>query len=240
MDNFETFKEIHERYDIIYERAHSAAEKSGRNINEIKIIAVSKTQHAKIIECAYKSGLRYFGENYVQEFTDKYEIINDHGFKDIEWHFIGHLQSNKVKYIANFVHCIHSVDSLKLASEIDKRALAANRKIDILLQLNTSGEYSKSGCEPQNLTEFAESVLNLNNVNILGLMTIGTFTDDELVQRKEFSLLRNSLNNLNRELSMDWKELSMGMTGDFETAIEEGATILRIGTAIFGERKYNH
>jgi hypothetical protein len=182
--------------------------------------------------------LKYFGENYVTELREKYEQLNAIGVVVPEWHFIGHLQSNKVKYIAEFITMIHSVDSLKLAEEIDKRAQQHGRVIDVLIQINTSGEDSKSGIEPEDATELTEQILNLKNLKLKGLMTIGTFTDDESLQRQEFTLLRNTLNSVNEKLGTDLNELSMGMTGDYPVAISEGATMVRIGTAIFGERHY--
>jgi pyridoxal phosphate enzyme (YggS family) len=240
MDSLETFREINENYNLIVDRAKIASEKAKRNFDDIKIIAVSKTHPAKIVEIAYNTGIRVFGENYVQEFIDKHEIIADKGLVDLEWHYIGHLQTNKVKYIAPFVNMIHSVDSVKLAAEIDKRAALAERNIDILIQLNTSSEPNKSGCDTEQYIEIAGEIDEFENITIKGLMTIGTFTDDERIQRAEFSLLRNSLEEANRQLGKKWTQLSMGMTGDFEIAIDEGATMVRIGTAIFGNRIYKN
>jgi pyridoxal phosphate enzyme (YggS family) len=134
---------------------------------------------------------------------------------------------------------IHSVDSEKLADEINKRAAQHNRKISVLIQINTSGEESKSGIEPEDAPELAKRLMTMENIELRGLMTIGTFTDDETIQRREFSLLRNTLEKVNTECGLHLTELSMGMTGDFEVAIDEGATMVRIGTAIFGERNYN-
>lgn len=238
MDSELTCLEIKKKYEDIFSRLLKAAEKSGRNPSDINIIPVSKTHASKVLECAYKTGIKVFGENYVQEMADKHEILNKKGFDDIQWHFIGHLQTNKVKYIAPFVNYIHSVDSYKLASEISKRAANLNRTINIMLQVNTSGEPNKSGCDPDYLIDLAAESLELSNINIEGLMTIGTFTDDEYIQRKEFSLLREILNDVNRQLDKNWSHLSMGMTGDFEVAIDEGATMIRVGTAIFGSRIY--
>ncbi len=175
----------------------------------------------------------------MQELVDKFDYFNFNNLEQPEWHFIGHLQTNKVKYIIPFVHLIHSVDSIKLAEEINKRASSINKVQNILLQINTSGEKSKSGCEPEDAISLTEDILKLRNVNLLGLMTIGTFTDDENQQRKEFSILRNKLNEINNTLNLNLKELSMGMTSDYTVAIEEGATMVRIGTAFFGYRNYN-
>lgn len=233
-------KFIREHFDEVYYKAEKAAIKAGRNINDIKIIAVSKTQPAKVLEAAAEAGLKYFGENYVQELTDKYDILSNRGLNNIEWHFIGHLQTNKVRFLSHFIDYIHSVDSYKLAEEISKRAGYAEKTNNILVQINTSNELSKSGCDPEDAPALINDILKLPNINVKGLMTIGTFTDDEKLQRTEFSLLRKTLNEVNEELGTDFKELSMGMTGDYEIAIDEGATMVRIGTAIFGSRIYKN
>ncbi len=231
-------EQLKARYDTIYERALKAAQKAQRDIDSFKIIAVSKTQTADYVADAVSAGIKYFAENYVNELDDKQEILRNAGIIVPEWHFIGHLQSNKVKYIAGFITMIHSVDSKKLADEINKRAEQNNRKINVLIQINTSGEESKSGIEPKDAPELAKSFLNLKNIELKGFMTIGTFTDDETIQRREFSLLRNTLETVNKVYGIELRELSMGMTGDYEVAIDEGATMVRIGTAIFGERHY--
>lgn len=240
MDSQETQLELKSRYEDIVSRVNKAALKSGRNPDDIKIIPVSKTHPAKILECAYKSGIKIFGENYVQELNDKYDILHDKGIKDIEWHYIGHLQTNKVRFIAPFVDYIHSVDSLKLATEISKRGEFAERTIKILVQINTSGELNKSGIEPDEATILISQIIDLPNIEISGLMTIGTFTDDEQIQRQEFSTLRNTLDEINSKIGCNFKHLSMGMTSDFEIAIDEGATMIRVGTAIFGTRTYKN
>ncbi len=202
----------------------------------IKIIAVSKFKPAEMLLEAYNLGLKRFGENYVQELVDKYQELP----KDIEWHFIGHLQSNKVKYIAPFVHMIHSVDSFKLLVEINKQAKKNERIIDCLIQIYIAEEDSKSGIEE---TEFFEmlnngSINDLTNIRICGLMGMSTFTENLEQIRKEFKLLKTisdkarSFEHKNIEL----KEISMGMSGDWQIAIEEGSTMIRIGSAIFGNR----
>ncbi|MBE2188099.1 MAG: YggS family pyridoxal phosphate-dependent enzyme [Desulfobulbaceae bacterium] len=230
---------LRQRFDIITQNAEKAALGANRDIGDIKIIAVSKIQKFDHVADAVGAGLKYFGENYVAELREKHVQLTEIGVSVPEWHFIGHLQTNKVKYIAEFITMIHSVDSLKLAEEIDKRAQQHERVIDVLIQINTSGEESKSGIEPEDAPELAEKILKLKNVKLRGLMTIGTFTDDESLQRQEFKLLRNTLNSVNEKLGTDLKELSMGMTGDYAVAISEGATMVRIGTAIFGERHYD-
>ncbi|MBX3043602.1 MAG: YggS family pyridoxal phosphate-dependent enzyme [Candidatus Kapabacteria bacterium] len=240
MDCEEVQNEIGQKYNEIKERAVIAAKKAGRSPEEVKVLSVSKTQPARTVECAYSAGLRCFGENYVQEMSDKFDILKNKGIDDIEWHFIGHLQSNKVRFLSPFVNFIHSVDTFKLANEIDKRAESEGRIVNCLLQINTSGEISKSGCDPDDAENLMGSIIKLNSIRVVGLMTIGTFTNDEYLQRKEFRLLRNTLDNINKSFGLKLNQLSMGMTGDFEVAIDEGATMVRIGTAIFGERHYRN
>lgn len=229
---------IKQNISLIKSNIEQVAKKFSRNAEKIKIIAVSKTQSIEAISAAFYAGATIFGENYVQELVEKQSQLSSQGIFP-EWHFIGHLQTNKVKYIAPFVSLIHSVDSEKLASEISRQAEKNNRTIDFLLQINTSGEISKFGCEPDEAITLAEKVSSLPNVKLKGLMTIGTFSDDEAIIRKEFRLLRSKLEEINYKLGLNLNELSMGMSHDYEIAIEEGATMVRIGTAIFGERQYN-
>lgn len=234
--NNETIKQ---NFLLIKSRIEQTAKKFSKNFEKIKIIAVSKTHTPQAIVAAYEAGARIFGENYVQELTEKQKILEEKGMIP-EWHFIGHLQTNKVKYIAPFVSLIHSVDSEKLALEISRQAQKHNRTIDILMQVNTSGEISKSGCEPEESVDLAEKIIKIPNIKLLGLMTIGTFSDNETIIRREFRLLKSILDEINSKLSINLTELSMGMSHDFEIAIEEGSTMVRIGTAIFGERDYSH
>ncbi|MER3328223.1 MAG: YggS family pyridoxal phosphate-dependent enzyme [Candidatus Kapaibacterium sp.] len=205
---------------------------------KVTILSVSKSHPLEALTNAYESGLRVFGENYVQEMVDKYETISEDMKSNIEWHFIGHLQTNKVKYIAPFVNCIHSVYKLKLAKEIDKRAKENNRTINVLLQVNTSGEDSKSGCEPQLAEEVIKNSLGLENLKFIGLMTISGLESTDEERKEEFKLLRKIRDEIEKKLSIELPELSMGMTSDYHEAIEEGATMIRIGTAIFGKRVY--
>jgi len=234
-EEIDQFKEIDNEIKTI---VNDAVAKANRN-DFVKTIAVSKTKPIEMLHNAYNAGIKVFGENYVQELVDKSEYFLNLNINDVEWHFIGHLQTNKVKYIVPFVDFIHSVDSLKLAEEINKRAEQNNKTQKILLQVNTSGEESKSGCEPEDALGLAREILKLMNIELQGLMTIGTFTDDEFQQRKEFTMLRNLLNDINTNLNLNLNELSMGMTNDYPVAIDEGATMVRIGTAYFGERNYN-
>lgn len=201
-----------------------------------RLVAVSKTQPVDKIEEAYAANQRVFGENKAQELTSKYEQLP----KDIEWHMIGHLQSNKVKYIAPFVHLIHSVDSLKLLTEIDKQAKKVNRVINCLLQIHIASEDTKFGFSENEALEMLQSreFQSLKNINIVGLMGMATLTGDQAQIRKEFKALKNLFDKIKglKIASVDMKELSMGMSNDYKIAMEEGSTLIRVGTAIFGER----
>jgi pyridoxal phosphate enzyme (YggS family) len=205
-----------------------------RNPQDIKLIAVSKFFGVDAIKEANRLGITDFGENKAQELRDKYEILGD----KVTWHFIGTLQRNKVKYAVRAASYIHSVDSQTLADEINKEAKKLNKVQNILLEVNTSNEESKSGlsekAEVLNLVKYCST---LQNVKLIGLMTMAPFTDDTKIIRKSFAYLRNLKDEINQN-GFDLKELSMGMTNDYEIAIEEGATMLRIGSAIFGERNY--
>ena len=232
--------DIKTNFEQIKIRVHDAAIKYGRNPDEITIVAVTKTQTANIIKAGIDAGITVFGENYAQELKEKNDLLGGNA-KKVQWHFIGHLQTNKVKFIIPFVNMIHSVDSHHLAEEISQQAQKNNRTIEVLLQVNTSGEESKSGCVPGNIYTFAKDVINIPNLDVKGLMTIGSFTDDEIQIRKEFRMLRSIKDELNNNYGLiQFKHLSMGMTGDFEIAIEEGSTFIRIGTAIFGQRDYSN
>jgi len=203
----------------------------------VNLVAVSKYKPVEEILDAYNAGQRIFGENKAQEMSAKYPVLP----KDIEWHFIGHMQTNKVKYIAPFVALIHSVDSLKLLKEINKQAVNNNRAICCLLQFHIAEEESKFGFS---LAE-AEEMLNgnefskLKNIRLCGVMGMATFTEDEAQVRKEFKQLKQHFEKIKQyyfAAEEDFKEISMGMSGDFKIAIEEGSTLVRIGTAIFGNR----
>lgn len=204
-----------------------------------RLIAVSKTQPPEKILEAYHAGQRVFGENKVQELTTKYEALP----KDIQWHMIGHLQSNKVKYITPFISLIHSVDSVKLLQEIDKQSRKANRVIDCLLQIHIAAEETKFGFSEQEAIQLfqSETLAQLGNVKIIGLMGMATLTENANQIRKEFRGLKSLFEKIKSHYAndrVDMKELSMGMSSDYSLAIEEGSTFIRIGTAIFGERNY--
>ncbi|NLY43966.1 MAG: YggS family pyridoxal phosphate-dependent enzyme [Clostridiaceae bacterium] len=223
----------------IKNRIARAAQKAGRSADEITLVAVTKTVAPDIINQAIELGIRNIGENKVQELLSKYDVIERKG--DVHWHLIGHLQTNKVKYIVDKVDLIHSVDSIRLAEEINKRAQKINRVVDILIQVNVSQESSKFGIEVSQCDEIIRHISALPYIRIKGLMTIAPFTQDPEEVRPYFRMLRNLSIDIKQKkydnVSMEY--LSMGMTGDFEVAIEEGANLVRIGTAIFGERNYN-
>lgn len=221
--------------DHVRSRVQAACLRSGRNPDDVSIVGVSKTQPIDTIVKARNLGIRTFGENYVQELLLKH--AHD-GLDDVSWHFIGHLQSNKVKYIAPFVRMIHSVDSASLAHEISRQAVKFHRRIDILFQVNTSGESSKSGVALKDLLPLVRDCISLPSIRLCGLMTIPAPVDDADDVRSEFRLLRELCDSVRTELSLpSFVELSMGMSDDYEVAIEEGATIIRPGTALFGSRR---
>lgn len=204
------------------------------------LVAVSKTHPPELVLQAYEAGQRVFGENKAQEMVAKYEVLP----KDIQWHLIGHLQSNKVKYIAPFVHLIHSVDSLKLLQEIDKQASKNKRIISCLLQVHIAQEESKFGFSPDELDVFLQSseLPLLQSIRIIGLMGMASFTDNTDQVRQEFKTLKKFFEELKQRIlppNVSMTELSMGMSGDYTIAIEEGSTMVRIGSAIFGNRNYS-
>lgn len=238
-ENILSPEQIRSNWEAVKSKALDAAVVSGRNPDDITIVAVAKTHPSGMIKNAIEAGIGNIGENYVQEMVQKYKELAELGIEVPKWHFIGHLQTNKVKYIIPFVDMIHSVDSAHLAEEISKQAQKLGRTIDILLQVNTSGEESKSGCEPQDIYKLAEELSRLQNIKIHGLMTIGTFSNDEVIIKREFRLLRSLRDELAVKFpEIDFHHLSMGMTNDYPIAIAEGATLVRVGTAIFGERDY--
>ena len=207
--------------------------------SHVKLVAVSKTKPVEDLEEAYNSGQRAFGENKAQEMINKHPLLPE----DIEWHFIGHLQRNKVKYIVPFVSLIEAVDSMRLLREINKEALKNSRTVNCLLQFHIATEETKFGLDLEEAFAILDDpgFTDINNICITGVMGMATFTDDEMKLRKEFSSLRNIFNTVNEKYFNNdsrFKEISMGMTGDYKIAIEEGSTIVRIGTGIFGERNY--
>lgn len=227
---------IPENIERIRQRIALACSRRGRNPLEVTVVAVSKTFSGEMIREAVRAGLHDVGENYVQELLGKREELAG---EDIRWHFIGHLQSNKVKYIAEWIHLIHALDNTSVARELDKRAEKSRRVLDVLIEVNTTGESSKFGVPPERTVKFVRDLAAYSNIRIAGLMTIGPFMPDPEASRPMFRQLRQLRDEVAAlgQSNVDAKHLSMGMTGDFEVAIEEGATLVRIGTAIFGSRK---
>ena len=226
-----------ENYLAVEEKVKEACRRAGRSRDEVTLIAVSKTKPMSMIEELLPLGVVDFGENKVQELTAKEEALPSH----IRWHMIGHLQRNKVKYIVDKAFLIHSVDSLRLAEAISQEAGKKNGTADIPIEVNVAGEDSKFGVRPEETAALAEAISKLPNISVKGLMTIAPFVENAEENREVFRNLR--------KLSVDIEEkkfnnvtmavLSMGMTGDYEVAIEEGATMVRVGTGIFGERDYS-
>ena len=220
----------------VKKRISEAAKAAGRNENEVTLIAVSKTKPVEMIKEAYDTGIRDFGENKVQEIMEKYPLLPS----DIRWHLIGHLQTNKVKYIIDKVCMIHSVDSLKLAEEISRQAVKHNVTVDILIEVNVAAEESKFGVRPEDAIDLCRDISTLPGIRIRGLMTVAPFTSDPEENRPVFCALRQLFVDIDGKnidnVCMDC--LSMGMSGDYTVAIEEGATLVRVGTSIFGQRDY--
>jgi hypothetical protein len=221
----------------IEERIRTSAQRVGRNPDSVRLVAVSKTQPAEAVKAALEAGQQLFGENYVQEFLEKAQQLP----ASVEWHFIGSLQSNKVKYLAGLTTLIHSVDRLSLAREIDRQWEKIGKPCDILLQVNISGEETKSGTTSEDLLQLARESSLLPHLRVRGLMTMPPFFDEPERVRPYFRELRRLAEVLTAEQipGITMEELSMGMSGDFEVAIEEGATLVRVGSAIFGERYYH-
>jgi pyridoxal phosphate enzyme (YggS family) len=219
----------------VMERIGNAAAKAGRDSSEIKLVAVTKRVEPERIINAMSLGVNTFGENYAQEFRDKFKVLEQEVGQEIKWHYIGWLQKNKVKYIMGKVELIHSLDSLSAAGEINKRAENMGITVPVLIEVDTGGEESKGGVNPSNLEEFLNELSGLSSIEVQGLMTMPPYFDDPEMARPYFIRLRELRDSLLASFPK-LKELSMGMSGDLEVAIEEGATILRVGSAIFGER----
>lgn len=214
-----------------------ACKKSGRNVQDVTLIAVSKTKPVSMVQEIYDCGIRKFGENKVQDMCQKFEEMP----KDIEWHMIGHLQRNKVKYIVDKVGMIHSVDSMRLAEEISKEAVKQQCNVDILVEVNIANEETKFGFKAEETLDFVREASKLPSIRIRGLMTSAPFVENPEENRKYFKALKQLCVDINAKNidNVDMDVLSMGMTNDYIVAIEEGATHVRVGTAIFGERNYN-
>ena len=220
----------------VEEKISAACQRAGRNREDVTLIAVSKTKPVETLKEAYDLGIRVFGENKVQELTQKYEVLP----KDIHWHMIGHLQTNKVKYIIDKEDLIHSVDSLNLAQTVEKEAAKHGLVKDILIEVNVAEEESKFGLRMEEVIPFLEQISGFSHVRVRGLMTIAPFVENAEENRSIFADLhklsvdieKKNIDNVNVSI------LSMGMTNDYEVAIEEGATMVRVGTGIFGARNY--
>lgn len=228
---------INENISKVRENIVKACEKAGRNPEEVTLIAVSKTKPVSAIEEALLSGTLDYGENKVQELCDKYDVLP----KNIRWHMIGHLQRNKVKYLVGKTYLVHSVDSLRLAEQIENEFAKHNQVCDILVEVNIAQEESKFGINAKQTEELIRKIAKFEHVRIKGLMTIAPYTEDPESNRdyfREIKKLSVDIRDKNIDnVSMD--VLSMGMTGDYMVAVEEGATMVRVGTGIFGERNYN-
>ncbi|MGC4019617.1 MAG: YggS family pyridoxal phosphate-dependent enzyme [Muricomes sp.] len=227
---------LKEQLEEVEHRIQAACDKAGRKREEVTLIAVSKTYPSPVLMEAYNLGVRVFGENKVQELTGKYEELPH----DISWHLIGHLQTNKVRYIIDKVELIHSVDSLKLAEAIEKEAAKKNCTVKILIEVNVAQEESKFGVKPEEVIPLIEKLSVFEHIKVCGLMTIAPFVENPEDNRPIFANLQKlsvdikakNIDNVNVSI------LSMGMTNDYEVAIEEGATMVRVGTGIFGARNY--
>lgn len=227
---------IRENIEHVENTIDEACRQSGRDRSEVTLIAVSKTKPVEMLKEAYETGCRDFGENKVQELVDKYEVLP----KDIRWHMIGHLQRNKVKYIVDKVYLIHSVDSLRLAEEISKEAAKKNVDVNILVEVNVAGEETKFGTGCEETKQLVRDIAQLPHVHIQGLMTIAPYVENSEENRIYFQQLKKLSVDISSENidNVSMKVLSMGMTGDYAVAVSEGATYVRVGTGIFGERNY--
>lgn len=227
---------LKEQLSEVENKIQAACDRAGRSREEVTLIAVSKTKPVAVLQEAYDLGVQVFGENKVQELTEKYEALP----KDIHWHMIGHLQTNKVKYIVDKVDMIHSVDSVKLAETIEKEAAKKNCVVNILIEVNVAEEESKFGIKIDEVIPFVEKIATFSHIRVCGLMTIAPFVENseenrlifENLHKLSVDITRKNIDNVNVNV------LSMGMTNDYEVAIEEGATMVRVGTGIFGVRNY--
>ncbi len=228
---------VTENLKVVEDRVLQACIRSGRRREDVCLIAVSKTKPVSMIEEALTQGILDFGENKPQELRDKYEVLP----KEIRWHMIGNLQRNKVKYVVGRSVMIHSVGSSELAREIDKEAAKRGLVQPCLIEVNVAKEASKGGIFPEQAIDFARDISSLSHIQVEGLMTIAPFVTDPEENRVHFRALRNLAVDINMENidNISMRHLSMGMTGDYEVAIEEGATMVRVGTGIFGERNYD-
>lgn len=232
----DTIEQLRQNLATVRQRIDQACEQAGRDPKDVRLLAVSKTHPAEFLRLAYAAGLRMLGENKIQEAYQKWQDLED--LTDLEWSVIGHLQTNKARYVARFASEFHALDSLRLAQVLDQRLTLEDRYLDVLVQINTSGEESKYGIAPEDAPELIKQLGQFSRLRVRGLMTLAMNSEDSEAVRGCFIQLRelrDSLQAIAPE-GMQLKELSMGMSGDFELAIAEGATIVRIGQAIFGAR----
>ena len=227
---------IAENVKNLQKRIEQICQKCGRKVDDVLLIAVSKTFSAELIQEAIDAGQIDFGENYVQELREKYKVLSE---KKINWHFIGHLQSNKVKYIAEYINLIHSVDDLNLGKEISKRAERYGRIQNVLVEVHTTDEATKFGVPPEQTISLIKELSRLSHLRVCGLMTMGPFSDNPNDSRSSFRCVTDLKKQIEAEgiANVQMRHLSMGMTHYFEVAIEEGSTLVRIGTAVFGRRE---
>lgn len=225
---------VKENLAIVEDKVKAACDKAGRSYGSVTLIAVSKTKPVRLVEQAYEYGIRQFGENKAQEMKEKYDMLP----KNIEWHFIGHLQTNKIKYVLGRAALIHSVDSLHLAEAIEAECVKKGLEADVLVEVNVAQEETKSGIKTEEAEGLVKDIARLPHVHVKGLMTIAPFVENAGNNRMIFRTLKElSVDIAGKNIdNVSMNILSMGMTNDFETAIEEGATHIRVGTAIFGER----
>jgi pyridoxal phosphate enzyme (YggS family) len=226
---------VAENVETIRNRIRDVCSRCGRRPEDVLLVGVSKTFGVDSIQKAVDSGLFDIGENYAQELLQKHTRLGD---DRIRWHFIGHLQSNKVKYVVEYVHLIHSIDNDRVAEELQKRAERAGRVIDVLIEVHTTDEATKYGVQPAETLSLVKRISKFSRLRVRGLMTMGPFSDDPNDSRPSFRQVAELKERISREgiENVAMQHLSMGMTHDFEVAVEEGATIVRIGTAIFGNR----
>ncbi len=229
---------VEERIAQVQQEVAEACQRAGRDVNEVSIMAATKTRSVSEIIRAVDAGISDAGENYVQDLLDKKGELDEAGYTGICWHAIGHLQRNKVRYVVPICTMIHSLDSARLAREIDKRAARIDKVQKVLLEINIAGEESKFGIAPEQAAELAEQVTALDHLQLRGLMTMPPYTDNPEDSRPQFQALRQLADELVSSglPAGAMKELSMGMSGDYQVAIEEGATIIRLGTVLFGPR----
>lgn len=217
------------RIETIRQQIATAARKANRDPESIQLVAVSKRHPAEAVRAAYDCGLRDFGENYVQELMTKAEALRD--LEDLRWHLIGHLQTNKAKYVVKVAQYVHTLDNPRVIDELSRRAAQAGKQLDVCIEVNIGDEAQKSGCSPEEAEALVAQVQQAPSLRVVGLMTVGQYVSEPEAARPTFVKLRRLRDRIAPECG-----LSMGMSGDFEVAIEEGATCVRVGTAIFGER----